>query len=268
MPEPTLRLTFEDMILRVAEYLGVADVDSTTGVAAVPANAHDLEVCKRLVNDGYRRFYNSHPRWNWTNRIWTLTFDTAGTGPNNVGGDNWRYYMPDGFYGHVIGKFTYAENSGHVDIVEAPEQVIRGNYASGDQSGYPNLFAIRPLSGEDRRQWEIIFWPKPAAADTVTGRIRIYPNEMVELTDVPNAGLQFDEAILAAAKAEAERERQDTQGIMESQWAEVLTRAVASDQQTTPTKLGDYGPGGRGAPSRAYTGVDTYTNQDGTIHSC
>jgi len=267
MAEPTLRLTFNDFILRVAEFLSVAPIDGTTGVAVIPTDAYDLEVCKRLVNDGFRRFYNSNPRWNWTNQLFSITFDPDGTGPDNVNSDASRYYMPDGFYGIILGNFTYAANSGFSEIIQVTEQSIRSKAASSTSTGYPTEFAIRALHGDDKRRYEVIFWPTPSTANVVTARCRIYPNKMIETTDVPNAGFQFDEAILAASIAEAERQREDNQGIMESQWAEVLTRAVAMDQQATPVNLGYYGPGGSGSRGRSYTGVDTYTNLDGTVHT-
>ncbi len=266
MAEPTLALTFQDLIIRVAECLGVASY--ADGTAGVPTDAHDLEVCKRIVNDGWRRFYNSNPQWNWTNRTFSITFNpTADDNPSvQVDGEVWRYYMPDGFYGHMIGKMTYAENTGHLDIIEVPESHIRARRVSASYAGYPIEYSIRPITDDPQRRWELIVWPDPASALTVTGRCRIYPNKLVELTDRPSAGPIFDEAIEAACKAEAERQREDSSGLLESQWAEALTRAIAIDQKTAPSRLGDYG-GGKETLGRVYTGVDTYTNQDGTVHS-
>ena len=267
MAEPTLALTFQDFLIRVAEYLGVAYYGASGDEAAqVPTDAHDLDVCKRLVNDGYRRFFNSNPSWNWVNLIFTITLDSEGTSDRIVNGEKWRYYMPDGFYGQMLGPITYAENEGHISLVEVPDWKIRQQRAVADSNGYPTLYALRPLSGDDARRWELIVWPEPYSDDVLTGRCRIYPNKLTELTDKPNCGFQFDEAVLAACLAEAESARNDTQGLMESKWAEALVRAIAVDQKTAPSRLGDYG-GSRTSMSRHYTGVDTYTNQDGTVHS-
>lgn len=264
MSEPTLALKFEDFILRVAEHLGVASYAS--GTAAVPTDAHDLEVCKRVVNDGYRRFFNSNPRWNWTNRAFTITFDSDAAGDAVVNSEAWRYYMPDGFYGHLLGPITYAENTGHLELVEHPEAKIRAMRQYSETTGYPYYYAVRPLAGDDKRRWELIVYPTPESDLVVTGRCRIFPNKLTELTDTPNCGPQFDEALLAACLAEAERQKEDASTIQEAHWAEALTRAIAIDQQSAPTRLGDYG-GGSDRPGRAYTGVDTYTNLDGTVHT-
>lgn len=266
MAEPTLALTFNDYILRVAEYLGVSSYAG--GTAAIPTDAHDLEVCKRVVNDGWRRFYNSHADWNWVNQMFTITFDPDATDPLvNVDGENWRYYMPEGFYGLVIAPFTYAENSGRIDILQVPEDLIRSKYAQSTVSGYPTEYAMRPLSGDDARRWEVIFWPQPSSALVVTGRIAVYPNKLTELTDQPNAGFQFDEAILAACMAEAEIQREDTAGLMDGRWKAASQRAVNLDKRSAPKSLGDYGSGNPRYHGRIYDGVDTYTNMDGTVHT-
>ena len=270
MAEPTLRLTFNDLILRTAEFLGLAlyGADGTTA-ADIPTNAHDLDLCHRLVNDGYRRFYNSNPQWNWTNQLFTITFDSEAAGDKIVDGDASRYYMPDGFYGHLLSPFTYAENTGSRDITEVAEDVIRSRFATSTVSGYPVEYAIRPLHGGDKRRWEVLFWPRPGSDYVVNARCRIYPNKLIELTDVPNAGFQFDEAILAACLCEAEAQREDTTGIKAAKWAEALMAAVAVDQQTSPRRLGDYG-GGAQRNERYYTGVDGYYSggvANGTLNS-
>lgn len=264
MAEPTLAKKFQDFIQVVAEHLGLASYSGTT--AAVPTDAHDLDLCKRIVNDGWRLFYNSNPRWNWTLQTFAITFDPDGTSDVCVDGNNWRYFLPDGFFGELLGPLTYAENTGHVEIEETPESVIRALYARGDTSGYPTAYAVRPLSGDEARRWELIVWPKPSSALVVTGRCPIYPNKLVELTDKPNCGFQFDEALEAACKFQAELQREDGRPAgLEEQWTKALARAIAIDFRSAPKRLGDYGGGGGRYMTRPYTGVDTYTNLDGTV---
>lgn len=65
MADPTLRMTFEQMQIRVADYLGIADRSGST--LAVPTDAKNLELVKRLVNDGYRRFLTDNEKWNFLN---------------------------------------------------------------------------------------------------------------------------------------------------------------------------------------------------------
>jgi hypothetical protein len=58
----------------VAEVIGLAYYGAAGNQAAQnPVDVHDLELCKRLVNDGYRRFINSNPRWSFLTPTITLT---------------------------------------------------------------------------------------------------------------------------------------------------------------------------------------------------
>lgn len=83
MSAPTLALTFQDLIIRVAEYLGMADYSG--GTIAVPADAGDLERCKRIVNDGYRRFIGSNDKWQFLTPLFSITFVSSYTGTATSG---------------------------------------------------------------------------------------------------------------------------------------------------------------------------------------
>lgn len=69
MAEPTSTLTFGDLILHVAEKLGLAYYGAAgTNAAAIPVNVHDLEKCKRIVNNALRMFVSNGPKpngWRW-----------------------------------------------------------------------------------------------------------------------------------------------------------------------------------------------------------
>jgi hypothetical protein len=100
MSEPTSTLTFNDLILEVAEKLGIAYYGSAgTSAASIPVNAQDLALCKKTVNNAIRMFINDAPQPNgwrflrpvaslatWadidqdsTNKISTATFNAAGS---------------------------------------------------------------------------------------------------------------------------------------------------------------------------------------------
>ncbi len=267
MSEPTLALTFRDFQIRVAEYLGVNAVDAS-GLAVPPTNAHDLDVVKRACNAGWRRFFNSNPKWHWLTPTFTITFDPDGETSECVGGEAWRYHMPDGFYGSLIGWFTYAQGESRVRIERVPEVRIRELRAGSDASGTPSAGAIRPIPSkigdESVGRWELVVWPTPSSSSVITGVARLYPNKLIEDGDRLNCGFIFDEAALAAMLAEAERTKEDSTGEQEAHWAQALVRAVAIDQQGTPRRLGGYGGGDTGYV-RTYS-VDAYINRDGTTH--
>lgn len=69
MAEPTSTLTFESLLIQVAEKLGVAYYGAAGDeVAQVPTNAQDLALCQRLVNNAIRMFIHDGPQpngWRW-----------------------------------------------------------------------------------------------------------------------------------------------------------------------------------------------------------
>lgn len=284
MPEPTLRLVFRDYIIRVAEYLGTASYGASgDGAAAVPTDAHDLEVAKRICNDGWRRFVNANPLWNWLNPTITLTLDPDGSTDRtvplrkNIDAEQQipkaaRYFMPDGFYGQLVTKWTYPPAGPRIEIEITTEEHIRQLFAGASTTtGDPYLAAVRPLADQGvpskfRHRWECVFFPTPDSTHVLTARARIYPNRLINLDDRHNAGFQHDEAVLAAMLAEAERQRENTPGTQTAYFTEALTKSIAMDQKTAPRRLGYNADrsdeGNRLWPGHPYyTGVDTYNGQ-------
>jgi hypothetical protein len=338
MAAPTLRLTFTNMQLRVAEFLGIA-LNSGSSAVAVPTDAHDLDLVKRLVNDGYRRFVNSHPYWNFLMPVFniqlepylyegTITsvtnssefFDTSLIGEtedvysgnylrfdsgelegeyqlisNNISatgrlvtapfsdapeeGDSfhiahsthieaegYRYYLPQGFYGELLGSWTYepAGPTHRISVVE--ERVIRELLSSSVTTGDPSIAAVRavPNSLIDAThgvRWEALFYPVPTTAYKVYNRARVYPDQLTSSTDVTVCGYQHDEAVMACAYAEAELHRDGIRGSQNQAAEEAIRRAIFIDQSASPRRLGDYGDKTEmRASSRRpwFNGVDMY----------
>jgi len=92
---------------------------------------------------------------------------------NVIDADPARYMLPADFGGEVLGKVTYAAETGHSTQIDwCDESVIRQRRATVVNSGYPILAAIRPYQPTSStitssRRWEIIFDPEPSAADVV-----------------------------------------------------------------------------------------------------
>jgi hypothetical protein len=272
MAEPTLAMSFDDLQLRVAEYLGIAYYGSTgLSAASNPDNTlqpADSDLCKRLVNDGWRQFVGGHHRWHWQTPTFTITFDPTGAGTQCPGDDPARYYLPDGFMGQLLGEFTYPTTGPRVRIENTTDQHIRELYAaSGGVTGTPVLAAVRPLSvavgsfPSEGGRWEAWFYPTPSTEYVVTNRCRILPNKMVNTTDRHNAGSHFDFAVLASCLAVAERYKNGgSAGPLQKAWEDALRRAILLDASSNPQRLGYNGDGsdGVGMLSRPYTGVDTY----------
>jgi hypothetical protein len=270
MADPSIAMSLGDLAIRVGEYLGICAYNASTGVAELPAaSTHDRDLLFRLVNDGYRRFLGANPHWHFLTPLFTITFDPTGVGAQCVNSEAYRYYMPDGFTGSFVAPLTYDDDGPMSKLDRVSEGVIRELRAAGDSTGDPTMYAIRPVPQgtvptSTSPKWEVIFWPTPNTAYTVTGRARVFPNKLSADTDKHVAGYQHDHVILAAGMAEAERQRRGVTGQMEVQYREALSEAMRMDSESRPRKIGDYGDktevGGRNAGYRPYTGVDSYTS--------
>lgn len=65
MDESTSALTFKDLIIEVARKIGLGHHGSDgLGPVEAPVNAHDLDECKRHVNNGIRMFFSDAPKPN------------------------------------------------------------------------------------------------------------------------------------------------------------------------------------------------------------
>lgn len=269
---PTSSFTFRDLVLRVAEYLGVAYYGSSgTESAQVPTDAHDLDMCKRLVNDGIRMFVAANAKWRWMRKTYSLTLDADGDGPYNVAGDAGRYVMPPDFNGDASKDWTFGAGENVPPFIQVvPESYIRRQRSIGsDQSGIPYWAAFRRLNQEDlpkglRASWEVIFYPEPGSAYVVEYQYRSYFDKLVDLDlDRHYAGAEFDEVVQAACLAKAELDRDDTMGARHEVYRQCLADAIVLDRQSAPKNLGqNLDASGRGrAFNRAQLGFDRPTQR-------
>jgi len=76
MSEPSSAMTFYNLLLAVAREAGMSYVGSTGRERAmIPIDAHDLDVCKDVVNKGIKMFIADAPQrgWRWMRRIMAVT---------------------------------------------------------------------------------------------------------------------------------------------------------------------------------------------------
>lgn len=174
MAEPDRALTMSDLVLRVADKLGIAEYTST-GLIHVPTDQFNLNLCKRYVNNGIRMFMADAPRkgWRWMRRLMTVTFDAEGDGADNIDNDAARYKLAENFGGTVDGPIKYDANTAVGTRIEwCDESVIRARRSLSVNTGIPSLAAIRPYQPTSEtlmstRQWEMIVDPTPGSAYVV-----------------------------------------------------------------------------------------------------
>lgn len=338
MADPTLGLTFDDLRIRVAEYLGIAYYGSDgSGAAQLPIDAHDLDLVSRQVNDGYRRFLTDYEKWNFLDVPMVLQFVTQYSGTATGGstttlvnsgianqfansffngftlrvthvngsvdiytvtayagttgtftfaagiavaatdtyelaastaveGQNFRYYLPDDFYGILLQPFVYDVGGPRIRVDPVDESRIRELFSGANTSGTPSAVSVRPINTtatSTGKRWEALFWPKPTGVNRITARYKRFPAKLTAPTDRSVAGYQHDSTVLAAAIAEAERQQSDTINVREKAYLSALERSIATDKRSSAVRSREYGDTSedRGYVGRRplnYYGVDTY----------
>ena len=86
--EPTSALSYYDLILAVAREAGMAYHGSSGNERGmIPIDAHDLDLCKVVVNQGIRMFIADAPvrGWRWMRRLMSITFALTYTGTAEAG---------------------------------------------------------------------------------------------------------------------------------------------------------------------------------------
>lgn len=79
--EPSNARTMSDLMLRVAEKLGIAEYRST-GQLHIPIDQYNFNLCKRYITNGISMFMADAPRkgWRWMRRLMSVTFAIRVTG--------------------------------------------------------------------------------------------------------------------------------------------------------------------------------------------
>jgi hypothetical protein len=163
MSEPTSALSIEGLVLRIAREIGVADYgDNGQGIAMIPTDPHDLDLCRRVVRDGIRAFIAAAPPvgWRWMRRIMRVTMTNirvTGTAdsasdttlvdatlttayPNDDDLNGWFIYIDgSGSYAEVT---AYTAATGTITISNWLD--ARGN-TGGTAPGTDSTYAITPV---------------------------------------------------------------------------------------------------------------------------
>lgn len=143
MAEATSALTFSDLLLEVAEKLGLAYYGASgTGVAQVPTDTHDLDRVKRLVNKALGRFMSDAPPtgWRWARPtadlvLWpSVSVDSSVTATGVYDGAAYTVITAseDVFYETMEGKTIVVTSTGSYTIykyVSATVVWIEGDHA-------------------------------------------------------------------------------------------------------------------------------------------
>lgn len=126
------------------------------------------------------------------------------------------YTLPANFGGEIAGEITYIAQTNRGMILhwtdETNIRIRRQNF--NIESGTPWWAAVRPMSQPNysavgftpsRRRWELMTWRIPSEFLSVLFPYNLAFNNLVNPTDLPPSPISFDDTILAACRAQAER---------------------------------------------------------------
>jgi hypothetical protein len=190
------------------------------------------------IDSGMKRFYFPPPlandqerhRWSFLNPVRTLETIAA----------DYDYNLPDDFSGALEG-FTLNSN---VRVTLVKESELRAIKAKENAStGVPKFAAIRPkpIEGSSSQGWEVLLYPTPDQAYTLSYSYQVNPPALSETNPIPFGGTGHSETMLEACLAVAEeRILKQPQGPHRAAFMERLAGSVELDRST------------RGAPSQSW----------------
>jgi hypothetical protein len=247
---PSLGMTFNDFLIEVSLLGGLGYYGANSDEEAqVPVDIHDLDQCKRIVNNALRQFIAEGPMdgWQWIKKRTRITFAPNGDGPDNVDGNPDRYLLPIGFCGSFSGPITYDTNTNNIPYIDwVSEATLRQYRSSTTYTGDPKWAAVR--QGAQQGRWEFLVYPYPSRAYTIVFNWTLTQNKLVNLTDTTPMGALYDNDFLECCLARAEMEFEDVEsdGHIVS-WSKTnKLNAWKLDSQSTPRRLGTNDNQGKG----------------------
>jgi hypothetical protein len=150
------------------------------------------------------------------------------------------YALPQNFGGEVAGEITYQAGSNRGVpinwISELEIRRLRENWNS--VSGNPYYAAVR-RNNDTQRRWDLVIYPNTGGTYRVEFPFIIYFDKISALTDMHVAGFQHDEAVKAAAMAQAELQGEDVMaGSMQYYRTVALPNSYRVDGRSAARRLG------------------------------
>lgn len=227
MAESTLSITFSELKERVGLNLRYTRT-STNWTSEEAARVSDA------IRDGLRKFYRAR---DWTFLKPARTVVTVA---------NVKAYDLPQEVGYIEGNLYHAESTGYRTVHKAFPEVILDRHATSHTSGLPELYAMRPkmTDGVLGQTKEIIFWPTPDAAYTLTYSARILPDMLTTDQLYALGAAEHAPTILEACLSCADLNNNDAMGVHEAAYQQALANSIEYDARAyAPRVVGKLGNG-------------------------
>jgi hypothetical protein len=223
MAESTLSISLSDLQTEVGRFLGY-DVDPAQWSDAVAGEVD------RVIQSGIRQFYyppavegvDPGYEWSFLKPVAELT-----TADGDVAQD-----MPDNF-GRIVGDLHFDASVYAQSITIISEHRILALLQQNDDEGRPRHAALRfkESDGTNGQRQEIVWWPTPDAAYTLTYRYEAFAGKLTESNAYPLGGMRYAELIIESCLAVAEQRANDERGLHWEAFTRLLVTAVAQDRK-------------------------------------
>lgn len=199
---------------------------------------------------------------------------TVATSLGSASGQTWTmtadgtYQLPDNYAG-LDGPITFTDTTNYRPLRNRGDAWIRAAKQLSQTASRPLEYAIRPKTsdGSAGQRWDLLLWPIPDAVYTLSFRMLVAPNSLVDGTYPYPFGYQLHgETILASCLAVAEAKENDDRGRgpMYEDFQERLTASIEADKRVGAAEYLGYN--GDGDPPDDWRPA-YYVTVDGVIPS-
>lgn len=161
-----------------------------------------------IIRQGLRQFYWPMLEGGGTH-VWSFLCPVAELA---VEAGESTYALPNDFGVMVGDKLTFSAGANFGYVERIAEDELRALLGNDDLEGPPKYFAVRvkPTSAGAETAYELLLYPKPNAAATLTYRYQIEPSTIDASSTYPLGGSVHAQTVLESCLAAAERILEDT----------------------------------------------------------
>lgn len=238
MAESTLSISRAEILQAVGAYLFQGPAPNQGERDQYVWNREQLAQVNRIINRGQRQFYSAYA-WSFLRLRLSLAI-VAGTAD---------YTLADGFSGFYDPFLSFTVNDGRIwSVLETSVSKIldyrqNANRLPAFQEMYFAKEAKTP-TGTTGQRFQLLLFPTPTAAGTLTGSYFSNPDSMTDTLVYPLGGGPHSETMLASCLACAELERDGQPGPHKQDYIESLQRSLEHEKRTGAKHFGYNGDGG------------------------
>ena len=236
-PDATYLLRgYEDFRLEAAEHWGKgSDITYWT--------SDDILALDRMVNQAYHWcLYPQTIPGERVPHVWSFMEQTTTLA---TVADDYDYTLPSDFGSFTGNYFTWGSGSGYDPPFKVSDTDILMQRSQSTHTGRPQKFALRWRARSDgaTQLQEVLFWPTPDAAYTLTYKYAVLAGKLGVNQPYPLGGPRMSQLMIEASRAIGELKKTGSRG---DQWGVFMTElqsAIMLDKGTnTSPSVGIMGP--------------------------